>query len=77
VSAGSGCTTVPVKVTSESIRARNAGPTPTTLRSPSRVTNGPRIARSSTIRRAIVELTPGSASICWAVATSMSSFPLK
>jgi hypothetical protein len=77
VSDALGCATVPVNVMSESIFERNAGPTPVTRRSPSRVTNGPRRARSSTMRRAIVALTPGSASICAAVATSRSSLPLK
>jgi hypothetical protein len=77
VSAGLGCTTVPVNVTSESIFARNFGPTPVTRLNPSRVTNGPRIIRSMTIRFAIAGLTPGSESICERVATSRSSFPLK
>src|SRR5262245_46010871 len=42
VSPSVGNLTVPEKTTSESIFARNAGPTPGTLRKPSRVTNGPR-----------------------------------
>jgi len=75
VSAGLGCSTVPEKVISESMRAMKIGPAPSTRRNPSFVTNGPRSIRSMTMRRAISLVTPGSESICANVATSRSSRP--
>jgi hypothetical protein len=75
VSAALGNRMVPENVTIESMRERNAGPVPRTRRNPSRVTNGPRAIRSRTMRRAMAGETPGSESICAAVATSRSSLP--
>jgi hypothetical protein len=63
-------------VTNESSHFAKLGPTPLTRLSPSRFRNGPRFIRSAAIRFAIVGVTPGSESICAAVATSRSSFPL-
>jgi hypothetical protein len=63
-------------VTSESRCFASIGPTPLTRRNPSRLRNGPRRIRSAAMRLAIVGGTPGSESICAAVATSRSSFPL-
>jgi hypothetical protein len=68
-------TNVPEKTTRESICATNRGPTPLTLRSPSTFKNGPCRTRSAAIRLAIAGVTPGSESICAAVATSRSSLP--
>ena len=73
VSLGVAGLTTPENVTSVSIRWMNRGPAPNTRRKPSRLVNGPWLMRSATMCRAMVGVTPGSESICAAVATSRSS----
>ncbi len=75
VSFGDGKTIVPEYVTSVSISRRKLSPTPNTRRRPLALRNGPRLMRSAAMRLAMVGVTPGSESICAAVATSRSSLP--
>jgi hypothetical protein len=68
---------VPENVTSESSRAASAGPIPLTRRRFAKEPKGPRLSRSTIIRRASTGPMPGSPSSSLADAMSTSIFPVR